>query len=139
MSDTQKQEITIDRAAAKYLEFRREVEAIEKDMKAKTAAIKQKMADLESWITAKAIEQGMETIKVHDIGTVYWSTHYSATVASRDVLFDFVREHNAFELLENRVSKTAVKEYLEAHGEVPPGVNFSSVKVFNLRQAKAGE
>jgi hypothetical protein len=30
-----------------------------------------------------------------------------------------------------------VKSFIESHGEPPPGVNFSSVKVFNLRKAQA--
>lgn len=131
-----KKEITLQAAISKYLELRTEVEAIEAETKARTAEIKGKMATLEAWITSKAQEQGLDTIPVKGVGTAMWTTHYSATVAARDALFGFVKEHNAFDLLENRVNKTAVRAYIDAHGEPPPGVNFSSVRTFSVRKAR---
>jgi hypothetical protein len=40
-------------------------------------------------------------------------------------------------MVESRASKTGVKSYIEANGAPPPGVNFSSTKVFNMRKAQA--
>jgi hypothetical protein len=132
--------MTYDKAMRAYLGLRTQLEQKEAAHKAEVAAIKSQMVDLETWITMKAGEDGLDTIKNDEIGTVYWSTHASATVASRDAFMTFVKENDAFELLENRVSKTAVKAYMEANdGLVPPGVNFSTVKVFNLRRAGAKE
>jgi hypothetical protein len=127
--------MTYDKAMKAYLDLRTEVERAEAAHKAAVASMKSQMLDLETWITMKAQEDGIDTIKSEGIGTVYWSTHHSCTVASRDAFFAFVRDNNAFDLLENRASKTAVKSFIEANGEAPPGVTFSSIKAFNLRRA----
>jgi hypothetical protein len=92
------------------------------------------MITLENWFTAKAQEDGLSTIKTN-AGTAYWSTHHSATVGSREDLFNFCKDNNAWDLLEARASKTAVRSYIEASGEPPPGVNFKSVSVFNFRKS----
>jgi hypothetical protein len=131
--------MTYEKAMRAYLGLRTQLEQKEAAHKAEVAAIKSQMVDLETWITMKAGEDGTDTVK-NEHGTVYWSTHASATVASRDAFMTFVKENDAFELLENRVSKAAVKAYMEANdGLVPPGVNFTTVRVFNLRKAGAKE
>lgn len=136
-TEVTKPEITLDKAVRKYLELRTEAETIEKSVKAQVAAIKEKMGRLEAWITEKADAEGLGNVKIAGVGTAMWTVHYSATVASRDAFFDFVRENNAFDMLENRVSKTAVRAYIDAHGEVPPGVNFGSYRAFSVRKENA--
>jgi hypothetical protein len=55
-------------------------------------------------------------------------------VAEPTVFKDYVFSHpEARDLIEVRAAKLAVKSYIDAHNEPPPGVNFSSIKVFNLR------
>jgi hypothetical protein len=124
--------LNYETASAKYLEFRNEVERIEKEAKAKTAALRAVMADIESWFAAKAQEEGLKTIPTAH-GTAYWSTHYSAKAANPTLFKDFVIANKMFDLLETRASKVAVKSFIEANGAPPPGVDFTSVNVFNLR------
>lgn len=126
--------MNFEQAAEKYLQLRADVEALDRDYKAKKAELKEKMVLLENWFTAKATEEGLKDIKT-DAGTIYWSTHHSATVASREDFFSFCKERDAWDLLEARASKTAVKSYIESEGEPPPGINFNSVSVFNFRKA----
>ena len=123
-----------DRAAILYVKMRREIDELE----AKITAIKAKKVELENWFALKAAEDGLKTIPTPH-GTAYWSTHYSATVAAREPFFEFVKEHNMYDLLQARASSTAVRSYIEGHGEAPPGINFSSTKVFNLREGKVNK
>jgi hypothetical protein len=123
-------------AVERYLNVRKEIEDIEREHKAAKAKLTEKLVALENWITAKAQEDGLETIKT-PYGTGYWSTHHTATVGSREEFFRFCAEHNAWDMVEPRASKTGVKSYIEANGAPPPGVNFSSNRVFNLRKAQA--
>lgn len=125
-------------ASEKYLALRQEVEALERAHKAAKAELAEKMVLLENWFTARAQEEGLETIKT-PLGTAYWSTHHTATVASREELFSFCKQNDAWDLVEARASKTAVKAFIEGHGEPPPGVNFSSTRVFNFRKAQSKE
>ncbi len=124
--------MNFETAASKYVDLRRQVEELERKHKEEKAEIKQKMVLLENWFTAKATEEGLKDIKT-DYGTIYWSTHNSATVASREDFFSFCKENDAWDLLESRASKTAVKSYVEAEGTPPPGVNYNTVSVFNFR------
>ena len=127
-----------DVAAERYLAVRSEIEALERAHKEAKAKLMERAVALENWFTAKAQEDGLETIKTPH-GTGYWSTHHTATVASREELFSFCRQNDAWDLLESRASKSAVKAFIEGHGEPPPGVNFSSTRVFNFRKAQSKE
>lgn len=124
-----------DMAVERYLQVRKQLDDLEREHKATLAPLKEKLVALENWITAKAQEDGLETIKTPH-GTGYWSTHNTATVASREELFAYCKENDAWDLVESRASKPGVKSYIEAHGAPPPGVNFSSTRVFNLRKAQ---
>jgi len=123
-----------EEAAGRYLTVKRDMEALDREYKERKAKIKEKMVVLENWFTAKAQEDGLSSIKT-SAGTAYWSTHHSATVASREDFFNFCKDQDAWDLLEARASKTAVKSYIEAAGEPPPGVNFNAVNVFNFRKS----
>jgi len=127
-----------EQAAARYAEVRAEIEAIEREAKLKKAELREKLVTLENWFTAKAQEDGLESVKT-DVGTAYWSTHCSATVASRADLFDYCKEHDTWDLIESRASKTGVRSFIDAHGAPPPGVNFSTARVFNFRKAQKKE
>lgn len=127
-----------DIAAEKYLQVRKEIDDLERQHKANKAAITERLLALENWFTAKAQEDGLETVKTPH-GTAYWSTHHTATVASREEFFSFCKEHDAWDMVESRASKTGVKSYIEANGAPPPGVNFSSNRVFNMRKAQSKE
>lgn len=124
--------LNYDTASAKYLELRQEIERIEKETKAKIAPLKAVMVDIENWFAAKAQEEGLKTVNTLH-GTAYWSTHYSAKAANPTLFKDYVIANQAFDLLETRVSKTAVRSFIEATGAPPPGVDFAAVNVFNLR------
>lgn len=124
-----------DTATERYLNVRKQIDDLERAHKVAKAALTEKLVALENWITAKAQEDGLDTVKTPH-GTGYWSTHHTATVASREELFSYCKEHDAWDLVESRASKTGVKSYIEANGAPPPGVNFSSTKVFNLRKAQ---
>jgi phage-related tail fiber protein len=124
-----------DKAVEKYLAFRNEIDEIEREAKVKVAAIKQKMSMLETWVTLKAEQEGLKTVPTQN-GTAYWSTHHSCSVAEPSIFFDYVRDNQAWDLIEKRASKLAVKSFIDESGNPPPGVNFSSYRVFNVRQTK---
>lgn len=127
-----------EQAAELYLKVREEIDALEQAHKEAKAKLREKQTALENWFTAKADEDGLKDVKTPR-GTAYWSTHHRASVASREDFFSFCKEHNAWDLLEARASKTAVRSHLEAHGDLPPGVNYSTVRVFNFRRNQHGD
>jgi len=58
----------------------------------------------------------------------------TATVADWDAVLDFIRENEAYDMLERRVNKTAVRGYIDANSKVPSGVNFGSRLSINVRR-----
>ena len=121
-------------AIKQYAACRAEIESINQKAKTAVAEVKQTMQMLEQWITERAQADGLENIKTSH-GTAYWSTHHTCTVAEPDSFFNFVKEQEAWDLIEKRASKSAVKSYIDEQNETPPGVNFSSYKAFNVRAA----
>jgi len=131
-------QLNFEQAGEKYIALRNEVARIEGEAKTAVAELKSTMQDIENWFTIRAQEEGLSKIPTA-VGTVYWSTHNSATVADRSALFDFCQKNNSWDMIESRVSKVAVKSFIDGHGVPPPGVNFSSVQVFNLRKTTPKE
>lgn len=83
--------------------------------------------------------QQMQTIGVSSVktdgGTAYISQRTSATVADWDSVLPFVREKDLWHLLEKRVNKTAVDEYVAQNGDLPPGVNYRTEITVGVRRA----
>jgi hypothetical protein len=130
--------MNFEQAAEKYLSLRTEVARIEGEAKTAVAGLKTTMLDIENWFTLRAQEEGLINIKT-SFGTAQWRTHNSATCADRSALFEFCKTNDAWDLIESRPSKTAVKSYIDGHGVPPPGVNFSSVKLFSITKSVSKE
>jgi len=60
-----------DIATERYIAVRSEIEALEREHKATKAKLTEKLVAIENWITAKAQEDGLETVKTPS-GTGYW-------------------------------------------------------------------
>ncbi len=130
--------MTYEEAAKKYLDCRAEINKLDKKYKEDKAEIMKKVVLLEGWFTEKAREEGLKTIPT-PFGTGYWSTHHTATVESREDFFKYCKENDTWDLVETRASKSGVKSFIEANGAPPPGVNFSSTRVFNFRKTQDKE
>lgn len=124
-----------DNAVKEYLVLRDAIDAIEEEAKRKKAELRAIMARIEAQITEHAQADGLVTVPT-TYGLAYWSTHYTCKCASRDELFDYVRQHEAWDLLEARPSKSAVLSLVEATGEPPPGVNFSAYRALIIRDQR---
>ena len=128
--------VKVDDVIATYMKVRSQKEAIEAQMKEQTAAIKAKMEKLESWIKEQADVQGVTSFKTKH-GTAFLTTTDYANVADWDAMLAFVRENEAYDLFEKRVSKTAVRGYIEQTKAVPPGVNYGTRLDVNIRKPTA--
>lgn len=128
--------VKVDDVIATYMKLRSQKEAIEAQMKEQTAAIKAKMEKLESWIKEQADVQGVTSFKTKH-GTAFLTTTDYANVADWDAMLAFVRENEAYDLFEKRVSKVAVRGYIEQTKTVPPGVNYGTRLDVNIRKPTA--
>ena len=125
--------MNFDDAAMKVNKIDDEIDRINLEAKKKVAELTKMRVDFENWFALKAQEEGLKTIPTLH-GTVYWANHSKASVAEPAVFKQFVIDNGAFDLIETRAAKLAIKSYIDAHGAPPPGVNYSTVSVFNLRR-----
>lgn len=125
--------IPINKVIDTYLKLRGEKETLESKTKEKVKSIKEQMAKLEAYIKEQADEQGVDSFKTSN-GTAFLTTTDFAQVADWDAVLEFIKDNDAFDLLEKRVSKTAVRGYIEADKSVPSGINYGTRIDVNVRK-----
>jgi hypothetical protein len=128
--------INVDDVIATYMKLRGQKDAIEAETKEKVSSIKVKMDKLEAWIKEQADLQGVTSFKTKH-GTAFLTTTDFANVADWDAILQFVRENEAFDLFEKRISKVAVRGYIDQTKTVPPGVNYGTRLDVNIRKPVA--
>ena len=129
---------TVEQVVERYLKLRRKKEEIENDAKAKVAEVKAKMTMLESWLMQKADEDGVTSFKT-TAGTAFVTSTDFANVADWDAVLTFIKNHEAFDMLERRVSKAAVRAHMDETGDVPPGITYGTKIGINVRKAAGGD
>lgn len=119
---------------AKYIKLRDLKSRLDGEHKERIAPIVAAMDSSEAAILALFNEMGLESAGC-EAGTAYISTKSSATVVDMEAFLGFVKANDAWHMLERRVAKTTVDEYVTAHNDLPPGINYSSIKTINVRRA----
>lgn len=126
-------EPNVDQVIAAYLKLRNKKDAIEAEAKERVKELKDKLSKFEAWLKVRADEQGVTSFKTPH-GTAFITTTDFANVADWDATLEFIRANDAYDMLEKRVSKTAVRAYIEATREVPAGVNYGTKLEVNVRK-----
>lgn len=121
-----------DIAVKNYIALRNENKRIADECDALVAANKEKMEKLGVWIELKAQQDKLEKVPTK-YGTVFWTNGSRCSVTNGSEFFEFVRNEEAWELMEKRASKIGVADYIETHKKVPPGVDFVTFKQINVR------
>lgn len=125
--------VKVDDVIAAYIKLREKKSQIKTEAETKMGELDAKMTKLEAWIKEKADEQGVTSFKSNH-GTAFLTTVDFATVGDWDAMLNFVKENDAYDMLEKRVSKTAVRGYIEQLKHVPPGVNYGTRIEVNVRK-----
>lgn len=118
-----------------YIEMRDTVAQMDAEAKAATKPLKDAMADIELRIKAHLNETGQSSASVKGVGTAYKTTRVSSKVADWGAAFEHIKEHDLWHMIEHRVSKTAVQEYMAVHGEPPPGVDVTTSIEVNIQRS----
>ncbi len=128
--------VTVDSVIGAYMVLRRNKEQIEAQAKEDIAKVKANMEKIEAWVKQQADTMGVTSFKTKH-GTAFLTTTDYANVADWDAMLSYVRENDAYDMLEKRVSKTAVRGYIELNKVVPPGVNYGTKLEVNIRKPTA--
>jgi len=117
-----------------YIRYRDKKAEMKAEYEKSVAKIDLLLEKIETKLMAHMNESGVESLRT-EAGTAYKSIKSSASVADRDIFLNFVREHDAWELLETRAAKRAVEDFKAANDELPPGVSWNAVATINVRRS----
>lgn len=125
-----------DELTAKYIKLRDFKDKVDAEYKERLSKVKTLLEQLEGEMLTFLNQSGQDSAKTPE-GTFFKKTTTSARVADWDVTIAFILENDMLNMLEHRVNKTAVEEYISAHGTVPPGVDLSRKVEVGVHRPKA--
>jgi hypothetical protein len=128
--------MTVDDMIDKYLKLRDKVKAIKEDHTKQLVPYSEAMNTLEAWLLEVLNQAKLKSVNSAH-GTAYKTTRTSAKVVDWPVTLAFIRQHDAWDLLEARVSKLAAQSIIDETQHPIPGVEVSSELAVNVRRASA--
>lgn len=124
----------LDDIIKKYIELRDKKAEYKAEYEAKVSEIETALTRIERHLLGKMQEQGLKSLPTN-AGTAYIQHRTSATVADWESVLSFIKEHDAWGMLEKRVSKSVVEEYKNENNDLPPGINWSEAIVVNVKRS----
>ena len=97
-------------------------------------AINGAITQVENMLLTELQADGVDTISINGVGTVYITTTDYPQVIDMDAFVTWCAENNRADMIQKRVSSTAFKQYLEETNEYPDGVNSYVKETVNLRR-----
>lgn len=117
-----------------YIKMRDKRQQLQREFDEADGKIKEQQDAVTQALLEICKEQGAEGLRTpagsvfRTVKTRYWSNDWSS-------MKEFIKEHDAFELLEQRVHQTNMKNFLEEHPDLmPPGMNVDSRYSINVRR-----
>lgn len=112
-------EVTADQLAKVYVKIRDKRRELEKQ----AAELKEQEAALQSELLEICKQQGAQTIRT-EYGTVSRRTTKNYWTSDWESFANFIKEHDAFSLLQQRINSTNMAQFLEENPDLlPPGLN----------------
>ena len=120
-----KKDFATDELIGRYIELRDQIADMKKEYEAKVKPLNEFMQVIAAKMLGDMNESGQKSLKT-DRGTAFIKESTFVGVSDWEAALNYIRENEAYDLLTKAVNKTAVKEYLEEHEDIPPpGVNIT--------------
>lgn len=114
----------------KRAENKREFENVDKDLEEQQKMLAEQMLDTCKQMNADSIRTPHGTI-IRSVKSKYWTGDW-------DSMYNFIKEHDAFGLLEKRLHQTNMKDFLNENPDVMPmGLNVENEYTIVVRRAKS--
>lgn len=117
-----------------YVDFRDQKEAIKRQYAEDVSVPESFMKRIESRLLELLADTGQESAKTK-FGTAYKKPALSAKVADWNVLIDYIKRNDAYDLLVKNVAKDAVKARIDETGEIVPGVDLATTLTVGIRRS----
>ncbi len=121
--------------AGKYIRLRDKIKAIEEADKDRLAPLKNMLVALNGMFVEYTQSSGQDSFTVNGVGTVYRTEKKSVTIEDAEAFKRHVIGSEAYDLLDWKANSTAVKDFLEEHQALPPGVKYTTMVTVGVRRA----
>lgn len=125
---------SIEKIVNAYVQIRDQKKELADRHKEEIKPFNDKLKTLESVLLRELDNSGGESVRCKS-GTVYRIHRTSSKVENWDEVLQFILDNELYHILEKRVSKSAVEEYVEANGEAPPGVAITTDATVGVRRS----
>jgi hypothetical protein len=126
--------IDTEKLAKVYIKIRDARRDLKKKFDEEDGALKAKLEKIEGVMLTFLNENKQESART-TVGTFFKQEEVTPTAADWDAIYKWIKKNDAFEMLERRIKKTFVSEYMEAHkGSIPPGVSVYREYVVRVRR-----
>jgi hypothetical protein len=128
-------EVKLDSLVETYLAIRNERDKLSREHDAKDKELSNDLAQIEQVLLNSCNEVGADSIRT-GAGTVIKSTKENFVCGDWDNFKQYVMQHDAIELLQQRIHQTNFKEFLSGREDegLPPGI--SSMREFRVTVRK---
>lgn len=116
-----------------YVKVRDKIKAVNDEHEKRIAPLVDLQNKLTGLLQGFLESTNSESVKTEH-GTCYTSTRYSASLPDAGAFMKFVIDNNQFDLLDRRANATAIRNYVESSGALPPGVNLSALRTIGVRR-----
>lgn len=127
--------IDADKLVSVYIKMRDERDRLTREFEEKSAALKEQMDTIERALLELCKANGQDGGKTkhgtftRTVKTRYWTNDWSS-------MHRFIREHDALELMEQRIHQTNMKQFLTENPTLlPEGLNVDSRYAITVRRA----
>ena len=129
---------TLEQLTKVYIKIRDSRRVLEHEFKAKDEqlqeqirAIEEQMLDICKKFNASSIKTEAGTV-IRSVKSRYWTNDW-------DSMYQFIRDHGAFALLERRLHQSHMKQFLEENPDLSPaGLNVDKEYTVVVRRSKEG-
>ena len=127
-------DITADKLISAYIKLRTARQKLAQEFETADAELKEKLTKVSENLLEICKEMGADSIKTQ-YGTASRKLVIRYKTTDWASMYDFIKEHDAFHLLEQRIHQTNMKAMLEENPEmVPMGLSSDSEFTISVRK-----
>ena len=129
--------VPMDKLARVYRKMQAEIQRLTREYETQVAEIQTKQEQVKIAIKDQMLMLGTTSIRTNG-GTISLSKKTRYNTADWDSFKEFIKEHDAVDLLEKRIAQTNMATFLEENpGVVPPGLNSLTEYAISVRKPSA--
>lgn len=127
--------IPMDKLAKVYRKMAAKIQELTTEYDSKIEEIKRQQDAIKTALKDQMLVLGVKSVRT-DSGTVVLSTKTRYNTQDWDSFKEFIKQHDALDLLEKRIAQTNMATFLEENpGVVPPGLNSLTEYQISVRKA----